>query len=71
VAAVEASPTGATVRPVYVARVELLDETDGAQTLLLSGLQQTVSRGSAIFTLDGAFLGLVSQAGDSAVVLSG
>jgi serine protease DegQ len=71
VASVEASPTGATVRPVYVARVELLDETDGTQTLLLSGLQQSLSRGSAIFTLDGAFLGLVSQAGDSAVVLSG
>jgi S1-C subfamily serine protease len=71
VAAVEASPTGATVRPVYVARVEALDEPDGRQTLLLSGLQQSVSRGSAIFTLDGAFLGLVSQAGDSAVLLSG
>ena len=71
VAAVEASPTGPTVRPVYVARVEVLDETDGTQTLLLSGLQQSVNRGSAIFTLDGAFLGLVSQAGDSAVVLSG
>lgn len=71
VAAVEASHTGATVRPVYVARVEMLDEADGTQTLLLSGLQQSVSRGSAIFTLDGAFLGLVSQAGDAAVVVSG
>ena len=71
VAAVEASPVGATVRPVYVARVEVLDEADGSQTLLLSGLQQSVGRGSAIFTLDGAFLGLVSQAGDSAVVLPG
>lgn len=71
VAAVEASPTGATVRPVYVARVEVLDEADGSQTLMLSGLQQPVTRGSAIFTLDGAFLGLVSQTGDSAVVLPG
>jgi S1-C subfamily serine protease len=54
-----------------VARVDAIDEADGLQTLRLSGLQQSVSRGSAIFTLDGAFLGLVSQAGDSAVLLSG
>jgi len=69
VAVVETSTTGPIVRPVYVARVETRNDAAGRPTQLFSGLEEPLARGSAIFTLEGAFLGLVRDPGRTAVVV--
>jgi S1-C subfamily serine protease len=69
VAVVEASPAGPIVRPLYAARVETSADAAGRPTLLFSGLQQPLPMGSAVFTLEGALLGLVLEPGLSAVVV--
>jgi hypothetical protein len=69
VAVVETSTAGPIVRPVYVARVETRNDAAGRPTQLFTGLEEPLARGSAIFTLEGAFLGLVRDAGRSAVVV--
>jgi serine protease Do len=71
VGVVEATPHGPTLRPVYVGRMELMaDPRTGAQQLLLSALQHALTRGAAIFTLDGEFLGLVRSGGATATVVT-
>lgn len=67
VAVVDASAAGPTVRPVYVSRV---DQREGGSNLQMSGLQLPLNKGSAVFALDGAFLGLVREPGTSVTVVS-
>lgn len=69
VAVVDAFAGGAIVRPLYVGRIETGQDDSGRPTLLFSGLPQPLARGSAIFTLEGALLGLVRDGGVSAVVI--
>lgn len=69
VAVVDASANGPIARPVYVARVETRSDANGRPTLLFAGLHQPLARGSAVFSLDGAFLGLVVTPGESTVIV--
>ncbi len=69
---VDATTQGPVLRPVYAGRVQLVADTHtGAQQLSLVTSQQSLARGAAIFALDGAFLGLVRDSGDTTVVLTG
>ena len=64
VAVVEAPGGVPTVRPVYVGRTDLLNDPRWSEPLLrVAAVQQTISAGSAIFSLDGAFIGLASPGG--------
>jgi len=72
VAVVEAAAGGPILRPVYVGRIQLVaDARTGAQQLSMVGLQRTLPSGAAIFALDGAFIGLVRDSGDTTTVLTG
>lgn len=71
VVAVEGTPEGPSLRPVYVGRVGSLQESGGAPFVALSGLQAPLPRGAAVFTLDGAFLGLVTETGTQTTLLVG
>jgi hypothetical protein len=71
VVAVEGTPQGPALRPVYVGRVGTVEESGGASFVALSGLQSPLSRGAAVFTLEGAFLGLVTETGTHTSLLVG
>jgi S1-C subfamily serine protease len=71
VVAVEGTPQGLSLRPVYVGRVGTLQESAGASFVALSGLQSPLARGTAVFTLEGAFLGLVTETGTHTRLLVG
>jgi hypothetical protein len=69
VAVVEAGPQGPAIRPVYVGRTDLFqDPRTGDSMLAVGAAQQTLSRGSAVFTLDGQFVGLVSESGGAVAI---
>lgn len=71
VAVVEATPSGPTLRPVYVGRMELVpDPRTGARQLSLAALQHALTRGAAIFTLEGEFIGLVRNTGAVSTVVT-
>lgn len=64
VAVVEATAYGPAVRPVYVGRMDLFqDPRSGEGLLRAAAAQQTIPRGSAIFSLEGLLIGLASEAG--------
>ena len=69
-AVVEATRQGPAVRPVYVGRIELIQDPR-LNTPLLSvvALQQTVPRGAAVFALDGQFIGLASDSGGGVTIV--
>ena len=71
VVAVEGTPQGPSLRPVYVGRVGTVQESGGAAFVALSGLQSPLPRGAAVFTLEGAFLGLVTETGTHTSLLVG
>ena len=72
VGVVEPTAQGPVLRPVYVGRVEVVaDARTGTDQLSLAGLQHSIPRGAAIFTLDGLFVGLVRDSGDRALVITG
>lgn len=72
VGVVEATVHGPVLHPVYVGRMQLVgDQRTGAQQISLVGLQQPVPAGAAIFTLDGALLGLVRDTGSPTIVITG
>lgn len=67
---VEPTAIGPVLRPLYVGRVETFEDPRTGTTLLtLAGHQGAVLPGSAIFTLEGLFIGLVRQTGDRATVI--
>jgi hypothetical protein len=62
VAVVEAIRHGPAVRPVYVGRTDLIQDPRGTGPLYTVGAaQQTLTRGSAVFGLDGTFIGLATE----------
>jgi hypothetical protein len=66
----EATAQGPVLRPVYVGRIDAFqDPRTGAQLFALAALQHAVPRGAALFTLDGAFIGLVRDTGVNPVVV--
>jgi hypothetical protein len=70
VVAVEGTANALTLRPVYVGRTALVqDERTSTPLLSLSGLQDEVPRGAAIFSLDGTFIGLVAGGGGSTITV--
>lgn len=71
VGVVEATAQGPTLRPVYVGRMQLVpDPRTGTEQLALTALQHALPRGAAVFTLDGAFLGLVRDPGPTTTVVT-
>lgn len=68
----EATSDGPILRPVYVGRMQLTaDQRTATQQITLVGLQHAIPVGAAIFTLEGAFVGLVRDAGDTTTVITG
>lgn len=71
VGVVEATPHGPTLRPVYIGRLEpVTDPRTGTDQLSLTALQHALPRGAAVFTLDGAFLGLVRDPGPTTTLVT-
>lgn len=72
VAVVEATRHGPAIRPVYVGRVDLIQDPR-VNTPLLSvvALQQTLPQGAAIFALDGEFVGLTIAGAGGVAILPG
>jgi hypothetical protein len=72
IAVVEATAIGPALTPVYVGRVETFDDPHtGTPLLSFAGLQRQVPRGAAIFSLEGMFVGLVRDSGDTLTVIPG
>ncbi len=69
-AGVEVTRNGPVVRPLYVGRVDAMPDPRWDEPLLrLSGLQQMLPDGAAIFTLDGRFVGLARPERRSLIVV--
>jgi S1-C subfamily serine protease len=67
---VEATREGAAVRPVYVGRTDIVQDTRGGDpVLIIAAAQQTVPRGSAIFTIDAEFLGLAADSAGAVTIV--
>ena len=59
---VDATAQGIAVRPVYIGRTDVFnDPRTGDSMLSIGAVQQTLPRGSAVFTLDGTFVGLTLE----------
>jgi membrane-associated protease RseP (regulator of RpoE activity) len=70
VGVVEATAGGPVLTPVYVGRIESIDDAlNGTPLLSFAGLQRPVAPGAAIFTLEGLFIGLVKESGDTLTVV--
>lgn len=70
VVVVEATPHGPALRPVYVGRTDLINDARlDAQVLSVLAQQQTVPPGAAVFSLDGQFIGLASDAAGGVTIL--
>jgi S1-C subfamily serine protease len=62
VAVVEATGGTLSIRPVYIGRTDLVPDGRWSEPLLaVAAVQQNVSAGSAVFSLDGAFIGLATN----------
>ena len=67
---VDPSGIGPVLRPAYVGRIDTFEDPRTGMTLLaVAGLQTEVSAGSAMFSLDGIFVGLIRDAGDTTIVI--
>lgn len=72
VAVVEATAQGPTVRPLYVGRTTPFQEPRTSTPLIsFSAVQGPVQRGAAMFTLEGAFIGLVTTEGGTLSLIPG
>ena len=62
VAIVEATRQGPAVRPVFVGRTDVIQDPRGTGPLhTVAAAQQTLTRGAAVFALDGTFIGLANE----------
>lgn len=69
-AAIEATPAGLAVRPMYFGRVDRMNDPAWSDAVLrFSALQQALPEGAAIFTLRGEFVGLGTPDGRDLVVV--
>lgn len=70
VAVVEPSEQGPVIRPVYLARTDIIQDPRSNNSLhRVAVVQQALPRGSALFTLAGTFIGIVSAGGRTATVI--
>ena len=70
VAVVEAAAGAPAVRPVYVGRIDPVTDPRWSDPLLsVSAVQQTISPGAAVFSLEGAFIGLATVAGGRVTIV--
>lgn len=69
-AVVEATARGPAVRPVYVGRTDLYADPRWSNPVLtVAAVQQTLPPASAVFSLDGTFVGLVSENRGSVTII--
>ena len=70
VAVAEATGGAVAIRPVYIGRADLFADPRWADALIsVAAVQQTLSVGSAVFSLDGTFLGLATHIGSRVVII--
>jgi S1-C subfamily serine protease len=70
VAAVQGTPLGAVTRPVYVGRTDLIPAPGWSDAVIsIAAVQQNLPPGTAIFSLDGIFIGLVAGTNGATTVL--
>ena len=70
IAVVETSGAGHAVRPVYIGRTDLFTDPRWSDPLLgVAAVQQTVSPGSAVFSLDGTFIGLATESAGRVMIV--
>jgi S1-C subfamily serine protease len=70
VAVVETTSAGHAIRPVYLGRTDLLADPRWSDPLLgVAAVQQTVSPGSAVFSLDGTFIGLATESAGRVMIV--
>ena len=70
IAVVEAAGGALAIRPFYVGRIDPVGDPRWADPLLsISAAQQTVAPGAAAFSLEGAFIGLVTVAGGRVAIV--
>jgi S1-C subfamily serine protease len=70
IAVVETSGAGHAVRPVYIGRTDLFADPRWSDPLLgVAAVQQTVSPGSAVFSLDGTFIGLATESAGRVMIV--
>jgi S1-C subfamily serine protease len=70
VAVAEASAGAVAIRPVYVGRADPFADPRWADVLIsVAAVQQTLSEGSAVFSLDGTFLGLATHIGSRVAII--
>jgi membrane-associated protease RseP (regulator of RpoE activity) len=72
VAVAEATSQGPVIRPVYVGRMESIQDPRVSTSLLsVAAPQQTLPPGAAIFDLEGHFIGLVTRRGVVVTIVPG
>lgn len=70
VAVVEGTPQGPVLRPIYVGRTDVVqDPRTNTPLLSITGLQQFVPRGAAVFSLTGNFMGFALQGGTTVTIV--
>jgi S1-C subfamily serine protease len=70
VAVAEATGGAVAIRPVYVGRSDLFADPRWSDALIsVAAVQQTLSEGSAVFSLDGTFLGLATHIGSRVAII--
>jgi S1-C subfamily serine protease len=70
IAVVETTGAGHAVRPVYIGRSDPFSDPRYSDPLLSVGaVQQTVSPGSAVFSLDGTFIGLATESAGRVMIV--
>jgi S1-C subfamily serine protease len=72
IAVVEATRQGPAVRPVYVGRTDIIQDPRGTGALYTVGAaQQTLTEGSAVFSLDGTLIGLAAETAGVITIVPG
>jgi S1-C subfamily serine protease len=69
VVVVEATALGPVLRPLYVGRTDLFADPRWVDPVLTIAAVQSIAPGSALFALDGSFIGLVSENAGLATVV--
>jgi S1-C subfamily serine protease len=69
-AVVETTGAGHAVRPVYIGRTDLFTDPRWSDPVLrVAAVQQTLSPGSAVFSLDGTFIGLATESAGRVMIV--
>jgi serine protease Do len=72
VAIAEATALAAAVRPIFVGRTDLFADPRWPEPVLsVAAVQQTLTPGAAVFSLDSSFVGLASESGGTVTIIPG